>query len=580
MKLSHFFTYKTTRCNVFTVPLIILLCFIVYSPYAMAQRGEIKLDGESFSYHFSGPSFIEDKPLSKLEWGVLKYYYTTVKANEHVWINCNNTNKPTKIAAKEIRIEIEFFGDAVNGKILQVAKPIQKVYKNETRVAYAFDIPSNCESGSIHLYYRTKKGKYIYVHNEFSVNGSTTPTVKKAPSTNCDECGEPKLDLWFKGLTGTVYKVCSKAYKGRGSNKVKTSDYIFENDLITCYNNSHAVIQNTYTKSTYTLGSNTSCLITNGRINVVRGTLLVNYEKATQKMEVVLKKLKTHIKGTIVAFEETETESRVWLFAGSVEVSNLKGGKTVTLVQGQSAVVGSNNTIKVNTFNIDQVAKRFGVSESEINRHGGSTSSSGTNSTIKKPNKTVDNRQQSDVLSSSSSGNAGKYARYGAKRGIVKSVDGDDDIRMHIITWWDDYGRLERSEITGCEEKKGGKWVSSSYSQIINIIVDDKHYMYNKSIGWKQMKNTATSFLGSGTKTVNGCKLTKSGTATVAGKQCDVFKGKKGSTTIEYYIWEGVVLKRVEKSSEGTTTTTAKSIELPNSIDSSKFAIPKTGIKK
>ena len=204
----------------------------------------------------------------------------------------------------------------------------------------------------------------------------------------------------------------------------------------------------------------------------------------------------------------------------------------------------------------------------------------------KKSNKTVDNRKQSDVIKTSgnsqsgSSAPSGKYARYGAKRGIVKRVDEGDDIRMHITTWWDDYGRLERSEITGCEEKKGNKWVSSSYSQIINIIVDDKHYMYNKSIGWKQMKNNETNFLGSGAKTVDGCKIEKSGTAKVNGKQCDVFKGKKSGSTVEYYIWEGVVMKRVEKDSDGASTTTVESIELPASIDSSKFAAPKTGAKK
>lgn len=115
---------------------------------------------------------------------------------------------------------------------------------------------------------------------------------------------------------------------------------------------------------------------------------------------------------------------------------------------------------------------------------------------------------------------------------------------------------------------------------MINIIIDDKHYMYTKSPGWKQMRNTKTNLMGSGAKTVNGCQLTKSGTATVAGKQCNVFKGKKNSTTIEYYIWKGVPMKRVEKYSDGTSSVTVQSIELPASIDLSKFAVPKTSVKK
>ena len=153
-------------------------------------------------------------------------------------------------------------------------------------------------------------------------------------------------------------------------------------------------------------------------------------------------------------------------------------------------------------------------------------------------------------------------------------------MRTYITTWWDDYGRLERSEITRCEEKKGNKWVNSKFNQLINIIIDDKHYMYTKSLGWKQMRNTETNLMGSGAKTVNGCKLTKSGTATVAGKQCNVFKGKRNGTTIEYYIWEGVPMKHVEKYSDGTSAVTVQSIELPASIDASKFAVPKTAVKK
>lgn len=110
--------------------------------------------------------------------------------------------------------------------------------------------------------------------------------------------------------------------------------------------------------------------------------------------------------------------------------------------------------------------------------------------------------------------------------------------------------------------------------KIIDIYVDDKHHFYHKSLGWSQNKNLKTSYLGSGAKTVDGYKIEKSGTATVNGKQCDVFKGKKSGSSVEYYIWEGIVLKKVETFSDGPTSTIVESIELPASIDASKFAIP------
>ncbi|MBQ4367891.1 MAG: hypothetical protein II786_07395 [Muribaculaceae bacterium] len=201
---------------------------------------------------------------------------------------------------------------------------------------------------------------------------------------------------------------------------------------------------------------------------------------------------------------------------------------------------------------------------------------------VKKTNKIVERKRPSDVISmnNTTSSATGKYARYGEKCGIVKRVDDGGDLRVYYTTWWDDYGRLERSEITRTEEKQEKKWVTVDGPQIINIIVDDKHYMYSRSIGWMQMKNNETHYLGSGAKTVSGCKIVKSGTANVNGKQCDVFKGKKSESTVEYYIWEGIVMKIVEKDSEGATTTTVESIELPSSIDASKFSVPKEAKKK
>ncbi len=455
---------------------------------------------------------------------------------------------------------------------------------------------------------------------QWTITDTATPRLPSKETPVSFKCREVDSKIRFNDLYGEVKYRCSleetDAFEFADLDVV-----LYENDLIQTEEESGAIL-GLEDMSTYVMKPESKLIIRDTydsrpavvqKLDLIYGVMLVNIKKMAEgkSLEVEMYHCGVGIEGTIMAFEETGKESRVYLLVGKAWVKNKKTGKKINLQPGQMVTMKGKSS-NVATFNIEQMAKKFGCPMSEIKNHytnkkapkynmsdicgkpvsntGGKKSSS--NPTGRKApkkeaeNKGIDRKGKSDEIKPSNNSNStsstpsGKYARYGAKRGIVKSIDGDDDIRMHITTWWDDYGRLERSEITGCEEKKGGKWVSSSYSQIINIIVDDKHYMYNKSIGWKQMKNTATSFLGSGTKTVNGCKLTKSGTATVAGKQCDVFKGKKGSTTIEYYIWEGVVMKRVEKSSEGTTTTTAKSIELPNSIDSSKFAIPKTGKKK
>ena len=435
------------------------------------------------------------------------------------------------------------------------------------------------------------------------------PSKETPVSTKCHEVDSK---IRFNDLYGEVsYRCCFE--DDDALEYAELDAVIYENDLIVTKEESGAIL-GLEDMNTFVIGPESRLIIRttyDSRPNIVQkleilgGTMLSNLKKMVEgkNLEIEMSQCCPGMNGTIAAFEETGKESRVYLLVGKASVKNKKTGKITVLKPGQMVTM-KGKTSNVATFNVEQVAKKYGCPVSEIKNHytnkkapkysmsdicGKQISTNTTNRNapqMKRQNKTVDNRKQSDVIkknNSSTSGTsttAGKYARYGAKRGIVKRVDESEDMRTYITTWWDDYGRLERSEITRCEEKKGNKWVNSKFNQLINIIIDDKHYMYTKSLGWKQMRNTETNLMGSGAKTVNGCKLTKSGTATVAGKQCNVFKGKRNGTTIEYYIWEGVPMKHVEKYSDGTSAVTVQSIELPASIDASKFAVPKTAVKK
>ena len=444
--------------------------------------------------------------------------------------------------------------------------------------------------------------------NKISYSAKETPVSFK--------CHEVDSKIRFNDFYGEVKYRCSleedDAFEFADLDVV-----LYENDLIQTEEESGAIL-GLEDMSTYVIKPESRLIIRDTydsrptivqKLELIGGSMLTNIKKMAEgkSFEVEMSQCICGGEGTIFAVQETGKESRVWLLVGKASVKNKKTGKKTVLQPGQMVTM-KGQTNNVASFNVEQVAKKFGCPMSEIKNHytnkkapkysmsdicGKQVSSTGGKKTAnpkapkkKKNNKTVDNRKQSDVIKTSSSNQSGssapsgKYARYGAKRGIVKRVDDGGDLRVYYTTWWDDYGRLERSEITRTEEKQGKKWVAVDGYHIINIIIDDKHYMYSKSIGWNQMKNNETNFLGSGTKTVDGYKLTKSGTATVNGKPCDVFKGKKSSATVEYYIWEGVVMKMVEKSSDGTSTTTVESIELPASIDASKFAVPKTTTKK
>lgn len=53
--------------------------------------------------------------------------------------------------------------------------------------------------------------------------------------------------------------------------------------------------------------------------------------------------------------------------------------------------------------------------------------------------------------------------------------------------------------------------------------------------------------------------LKRKGTATVAGKQCVVY----GNATEDYYVWQGITLKKVINAKDGKTISEAVSITQP-----------------
>jgi len=572
---------------------------------------------------------------------ILKYsisggkYIRTLEGNAHtsifeiepggtITITGANRRKQTKKDKFDYWINASVYFKDAKGK--QLGEPHYKVQKNGN-VQLQVIVPDGAVKAEASI---SLKCSDIYnslgAEGEFTVkqkkNNSQSTTNQNKISYSAKEtpvslkCHEVDSKIRFNDLYGEVSYGC--CFEGDYALEYAELDaIIYENDLIVTKEESGAIL-GLEDMNTFVIGPESRLIIRttyDSRPNIVQkleilgGTMLSNLKKMVEgkNLEIEMSQCCPGMNGTIAAFEETGKESRVYLLVGKTSVTNKKTGKITVLQPGQMVTM-KGKTSNVASFNVEQVAKKFGCPMSEIKNHytskkapkynmsdicGKQVSSNGGKKTAnpkapqkKKSNKTVDNRKQSDVIKtlgnsqSGSSAPSGKYARYGAKRGIVKRVDDGGDLRIYYTTWWDDYGRLERSEITRAEEKQGKKWVAVDGYQLINIIVDDKHYMYTKSLGWKQMKNNETNYLGSGAKTVDGCKIEKSGTAKVNGKQCDVFKGKKSTSTVEYYIWEGVVMKMVEKSSDGTSTTTVQSIELPNSIDSSKFAAPKTGAKK
>lgn len=633
-----------------TLTTLVLLMAALVTNAQTKVEGTLENDGHKMKWSISGVTVTEkgEPKLEKVNFGGTDDGDLKQELSGTVAPGAIITADLRKVSGKDkpkIYILFDYFKEgsffSVNGGVPIKLEEKEDMYKS-------FQVPSNATEVIVSIIYRTPDphprayALEMKVVGRFKV-GNTAPEPEKKtetkhrPGISCVK----DTKIRFNDLYGEVSYRCE--FEGDYSYEYATIDAILYEDTRIKTEEESGAILGLEDMSTYVIKPESILLIHTeedgvSKIEFIAGALWGNIKKMMEgkSIKCEMSECVAGILGTIFALEESSQGSKVWVFAGNVEVTNKKTGKKTTLNAGQNITVkGKNNNIQ--SFNIEDGAKQFGIPMDHITNHytnkpiskinlesickptkGTSTkkenkvsdknSTAGKKPTIGKKSSTDKNastdkntntgkkptiKKKSDTdknTDTDKNSNAGKkptigkksdtstpkgqYARYGVKCGIVKRVEDGGDIRMYYTTWWDDYGRLERSEITRCEEKVGGKWKSATAPQIKNLIVDDKHYMYSKSTGWTQTKNNETNFLGSGSKTVDGCKLEKNGTATVKGKLCDIFKGKRNGTTIEYYIWEGIPMKRVEKDSDGTMTTTIESIELPASVDASLFKIP------
>ncbi len=395
------------------------------------------------------------------------------------------------------------------------------------------------------------------------------PTILRAPKNN--GCHQKDSKIRFNDFWGEV-KIRCNFEEDDSYEFVDIGTVIYEDDRIKTEEESGAIL-GLEDMSTYVIKPETTLIIhtdekKTSKLELIIGTTISNIKKMAEgkSLEVEMSQCVCGIEGTIVVFEQKGKESNVWLMAGAVSVKSKKTGKVTKLQPGQRSITGTNGVVQVKSFNIEEGAKKFGIKMSDINNHYSN-----------KTNKTTNTKTTSTTKTA-----PGKYARYGVKCGIVKRVETTAKERTYTTTWFDDYGRLERIENTKKETKSGNNWVSAANYKFVTIIKDDKQYRLdpNRKRGTSYSLSTITNFIDPNLKLIKGYGVQKTnGKATVDNRQCDVFKGKEaklaGDATVEHYVWQGIPLKSVEKAPDGTTTTTLQSIELPNSIDASKFEIPK-----
>ena len=167
------------------------------------------------------------------------------------------------------------------------------------------------------------------------------------------------------------------------------------------------------------------------KLELIVGTIWGNIKKMAEgkSIELEMSHCITGIKGTIVAFEETGKESRVYLFAGKVEVTGKASKRKTMLKAGQASIVGSDGKIKVKKFDIEKGAKKFGIPMKDIKNHYSNTPT------------TSSSKGSSTKVSSSGSISEKVQKRYAMQRGVIKYKYTKGKQTGEIIRTFDSYGQ-------------------------------------------------------------------------------------------------------------------------------------------
>lgn len=479
-----------------------------------------------------------------------------------------------KAAKYKAEISLQFFKEdtssplgkrIVNGggtktadsKVLSISCKVPKE-ADIAKVTVSVDGPMARVGTILHLTYKRPGMRSGQSKNSGNANKQTSTSKrpswwKEREPEPISRCDHPLSGISINDLCGEVSVRCNDD-EDDSYEFAELDGLIREEDRIRTKEESE-VLLGLEDMNTYLIRPNSIVVIRTEKNNVTKlemivGSIWANIKKMAEgkTIELEMSHCVSGIKGTIVAFEETGKESRVYLFAGKVEVTGKASKRKTMLKAGQASIVGSDGKIKVKKFDIEKGAKKFGIPMKEIKNHYSNTPTSSS-------------KGSSTKVSSSGTISEKVQKRYAMQRGVIKYKYAKGKQTGEIIRTFDSYGHYERvaSKIKG----------SSATS--LNIYRGEKAYKVDtKAKTVTQSKHEAINFLNITEAELSKHKLKKKGTATVAGKQCVVY----GNANEDYYVWQGITLKKVINSKDGKIVSEAVSITQPAKIDANKFKVP------
>ena len=369
-------TRRSTTLQAIMRTALLFTVLLSFPATIMAFEETLVNDADKFKYSLSGEVVNEGELWSS----GIKRSYMVFNQNINIPIHI----KAEKISgkSKKFRINVDTYF-STNGKKNKGPSFSVDTGKFEERI----DIPKGSTKVEVYINYLGYFVKYIdnkeyevcsefNVEAEYEVTGTIVEETAPQPwSTEVvGKCHQTDSKIRFNDLYGEVSKRCNfdddDAYE-----YAEIDNVIYEDDRIRTKEESGAIL-GLEDMSTYEMKPESILIIhteedKTSRLELIVGAIVGNWKKMLQgkSIKCEMSQCVAGISGTIVAFEETGKESRVWLLAGSVEVKSKKTGKVTTLKPGQRSVTGTNGVVQVKSFNIEEGAKKFGISMDDIKNH-------------------------------------------------------------------------------------------------------------------------------------------------------------------------------------------------------------------
>lgn len=500
----------------------------VESGTGMAWNGQAKMD-----FSFSGGE------IKKKEVRDNRYFYECdVLVGSVITVSANLVSAPEGI--KEIHLS-HSFNTYTRKEIKKEGKSVKLQYKVES---------ADCFRGietQAYIYLTGTmvlqiKWNVINKPNKPTSPTTTTPPTQPITIDNCN-CDYIRSDIGYYMIDSHIRFNDFYGEVKMRPNWLEDDSYEFvdiDSPIYECYRikteEDSGAILGLEDMSTYVIKPESILIIKNeekkkNKFLMIMGNMWANVKKLAEgkTLEVEMSQCVVGISGTIVAYEEKNGVSSVYLFAGKVDVTSKKTKKKQVLQPGQTTSVGKDGKIVVKKFNIEQGAKKFGIPMSEIRNHYSNTTTTATTK------------------------------RYDVERALVKYKVTTGTAQGVMAKVFDKYGQQERREL------KMGNQTTLQLTQ-----GNTSYNLDRQTKTYQQVTNAELNFLNMNAPVMQKLKLQKKGTAKVLNRECTVY----ANADTKYYVWKGIVLKKVAHTKKGTTTTEATSVELPATVDSKYFNMP------